>query len=51
MGGDLKALKLAFDMYAKSGSIFDTPSTGGTTGQTAFDLTAEDMKSSPSPSS
>jgi hypothetical protein len=45
MGGDLKALKLAFDMYAKSGSIFDTPATGGsTTGQTAFDLTAEEYE-------
>ena len=43
IAGDLKALKLAFDLYAKHGNVPDTPATAGSaTGQTAFDMTAEE---------
>jgi hypothetical protein len=42
MSGDLKAMKLAFDMYAKG--ISDPTILGLTAGQTSFELTAEEYE-------
>jgi len=43
IAGDLKALKMAFDLYAKHGKVPDTSATAGSaTGQTAIDMTAEE---------
>jgi Family of unknown function (DUF5681) len=46
MSGDLKALKLALEMYAKYGDIANPSTIGGLiAGQTPFELTAEEYDS------